>query len=69
MIRAKNVTPSISAAAMIMAVWMFAAVSGWRAMLSTADLASPPIPSAAPMMIRPTPMARVSEKALLAEPA
>ena len=65
MISAKNVTPSISAAAMIIAVWMLPAVSGWRAMLSTADLASPPMPSAAPMITRPTPMARRSENGAL----
>ena len=35
-ISAKNVTPSISAAATIMAAWMFPATSGCRAMLSTA---------------------------------
>ena len=65
MISAKNVTPSISAAAMIMAVWMLPAVSGWRAMLSTAALARPPMPSAAPMMTRPTPIARrVGEREL-----
>ena len=61
MISAKKVTPSISAAEMIMAVWMLAAVSGWRAMLSTADLVRPPIPIAAPRITRPTPMARRSE--------
>src|SRR5512135_443342 len=61
MISAKNVTPSISAAAMIMAVWMLPAVSGWRAMLSTAERARLPIPNPAPMMTRPTPMARRSE--------
>ena len=36
-IKAKNVTPSISAAAMIMAVWTLLATSGCRAMLSTAE--------------------------------
>ena len=62
MISAKNVTPSISAAAMIIAVWMLPAISGWRAMLSTADLARPPMPKAAPMMTRPAPIAFRSEK-------
>ena len=38
-IKAKNVTPSISAAAIIMAVWMLLATSGCRAMLSTAEAA------------------------------
>src|SRR5271157_1304109 len=54
---AKNVTPSISAAAMIMAVWMLPAISGWRAMLSTAALPSIPIPIAAPTMMMPAPIA------------
>ena len=66
MISAKKVTPSISAAEMIMAVWMLAAVSGWRAMLSTADLVRPPIPIAAPRITRPAPMARRSENGALA---
>ena len=61
MIRAKNVTPSISAAAMIMAVWMLPAISGCRAMLSTAALARLPMPSAAPMITSPAPTARRSE--------
>src|SRR5262249_42901313 len=61
MIRAKNVTPSISAAAMIIAVWMFPAISGCRDMLSTEDAASLPIPSAAPRMTKPAPMALRSE--------
>ena len=47
---AKNVTPSISAAAMIIEVLMFPAISGCRDMLSTAALASPPMPIAAPMI-------------------
>ena len=53
MTSAKNVTPSMSAAAMIIAVWMFPAISGCRAMLSTAAFARPPIPKAAPMMTMP----------------
>ncbi len=56
MMSAKNVTPSISAAAMIMAVWIFPAISGWRAMLSTAALARPPMPNAAPTMTKPAPI-------------
>ena len=43
-IRAKNVTPSIMAAVMIMAVWMLPATSGWRAMLSTAHEPILPMP-------------------------
>ena len=66
MIRAKNVTPSIRAAAMIMAVWMLPAISGWRAMLSTADLARPPMPRAAPMITRPAPIALRSENGAFA---
>ena len=38
-IRPKNVAPSISAAEMIIAVWMLPATSGCRAMLSTAQRA------------------------------
>ena len=58
---AKNVKPSMSAAAMIMAVWILPSISGWRAMLSTAPLASLPIPSAAPRITMPAPMAFRSE--------
>ena len=57
-ISAKNVAPSIRAAAMIIASWMLAAISGWRAMLSTAPLARLPIPIAAPMITRPTASSR-----------
>ena len=46
---------------MIMAVWMLPAISGWRAMLSTAPLASCRCPSAAPMITRPAPIALRSE--------
>ena len=37
---AKKATPSMSAAEMIIAVWICAAISGWRAMLSTAEAVS-----------------------------
>ena len=38
-------------------------------MLSTADLASPPMPIAAPMITRPTPIARGRERGFTAVPA
>ena len=40
----EQVTPSIMAAVMIMAVWMLPATSGWRAMLSTAHEPILPMP-------------------------
>ncbi len=58
---AKNVNPSMRAAAMIMAVRIFPSISGCRAMLSNAPLASMPIPSAAPSVTMPAPIAFRSE--------
>jgi hypothetical protein len=46
---------------MIMAVWMFPATSGCRAMLSTAQEPILPIPMPAPMMIKPAPKAPPSQ--------
>src|SRR5512142_1827519 len=55
-IRAKNVTPSISPAATIIAPRMSPAALGWRAMPSIAAAARRPMPAAPPMMVRPAPM-------------
>ena len=44
MISAKNVAPSINAAEISIAVWMLLAISGCRAMLSTAFAPMLPIP-------------------------
>ena len=43
-----SATPSTSAAAMIMAVWIRAVASGWRAMPSVADPPMRPMPMPAP---------------------
>ncbi len=56
-IRPKNVAPSIRAAEIIIAVWIFPATSGWRAMLSTAQEPILLMPYPAPMMISPAPKA------------
>src|SRR5262249_15054069 len=58
---AKTLTPSINAAAMIIEVLMFPAISGCRDMLSTAAAASLPIPNAAPMITMPAPIPLRSE--------
>jgi hypothetical protein len=46
---------------MIIAVWMFPATSGWRAILSTAQEPILPMPMPAPMMIKPAPKAPPSQ--------
>ena len=45
---------------MIIATWMLPAASGWRAMLSSAEPASLPMPNAAPMTTSPAPNAPLS---------
>src|SRR5207249_7714340 len=50
---ANSATPSTRAAAMIMAVWMRALFSGWRAMPSTAWPPIRPMPTPAPSTARP----------------
>src|SRR5262249_8031279 len=54
--QAKSATPSMSAAVRIMLPRISFAASGWRAMLSTADAASRPMPIPAPITARPAPM-------------
>jgi hypothetical protein len=53
---AKRVTPSMSAAAMIMLVRISAIADGWRLEPSIADAASLPMPMPAPMTAKPAPM-------------
>jgi hypothetical protein len=51
------VAPSISAAVMIIALLIWPAASGWRAIDSTALPPMRPMPAAPPMMARPAPIA------------
>jgi hypothetical protein len=54
---ANNATASIKAAAINIAVWIFEAASGWRAIASIAEPPILPIPNPAPIAAKPAPIA------------